>query len=125
MREIKFRAWDKRMKKFHYPKLWDNTMPSNWSVWYELNQFTGLRDKNSVPIYEGDILTPNHYTKTMFANCVVEFSKGMFCFSICKPFITERKPLYKSLNMGKSASNDFEVIGNIYSNPELIGDNNG
>ena len=45
MREIKFRAWDKNLNKFHYPDLWDNSMPSNWRYWYELNQWIGLKDK--------------------------------------------------------------------------------
>lgn len=53
MREIKFRAWDKSTKKYRYPKLWDNTMPSNWEQHYELEQFTGLKDKNGKEIYEG------------------------------------------------------------------------
>jgi len=47
MREIKFRAWDKERKFMKYPKLWDNTMPSNWDVFYVLMQFTGLHDKNN------------------------------------------------------------------------------
>jgi len=56
MREIKFRGWDKSIKKMIYPKLWDNSMPSNWQHWYELMQFTGLKDKNEKEIYEGDIV---------------------------------------------------------------------
>ncbi len=51
MREIKFRAWDG--KKYNYPELWDNTMPSNWKQHYVLEQYTGLKDKNGVGIYEG------------------------------------------------------------------------
>ena len=58
MREIKFRAWGG--KKFIYPELWDNTMPSNWKQHYTLQQFTGLRDKigaGDVCLFEGDILS--------------------------------------------------------------------
>ena len=69
MREIKFRAWDKNLKKFHYPDLWDNSMPSNWRYWYELNQWTGLKDQNGIEIYEGDIIeihTPYRSTQTHY-----------------------------------------------------------
>ena len=54
MREIKFRAWDKRIKEYKHPKLWDNSMPSNWGYWYELEQYTGLKDCNGREIFEGD-----------------------------------------------------------------------
>jgi uncharacterized phage protein (TIGR01671 family) len=55
-REIKFRAWDIQKKRYHYPELWDNTMPSNWKDHYILEQFTGITDKNGKEIYEGDLL---------------------------------------------------------------------
>ena len=56
-----------------------------------LMQFTGLLDKNGKEIYEGDITNVG----------IVEWDHGQF---------TER--LY--------APDDIEVIGNIYSNPELL-----
>ena len=54
MREIKFRAWDIDRKEYHYPELWDNSMPSNWKEYYVLEQYTGIKIKNGVEIYEGD-----------------------------------------------------------------------
>lgn len=61
MREIKFRAWDgEKMIWPEYLNLWkqsahwtENSIPTQSGV---LMQWTGLKDKKRVEIYEGDIL---------------------------------------------------------------------
>lgn len=110
MREHKFRAWDIMKKIMNHPKLWDNTMPSNWNEHYILLQFTGLKDKNGVYIYEGDITFHNAHNTT----CFIEFHNEYICFvGKCKK--DGLFYYYQSLD-----SKNLEVIGNIYQNPELL-----
>lgn len=128
-REVKFRAWDKSMKKMIYPKLWDNSMPSNWEYWYELQQFTGLKDASDVEVFEGDILrevSKNDWEETNYSCFEVFFHDGDansdynigFSMnrmhnhgSVCGGYIPSFKP--KTVKR-------MCVIGNIYENPELL-----
>ena len=66
-------------------------------------QFTGLYDKNKVPIYEGDILNfDDEYW-------VVSFEYGKFIG-------TFDNTIYDIFEISH-----YEVIGNIYDNPNLLG----
>lgn len=122
MREIKFRAWDgEKMIPFDSVKhfvefdgtVWLNNGGREFDILNEqphlkLMQFTGLKDKNGVEIYEGDVL---RYSSDgyQFENGDVIFSDGGFkC----------RCTFFHSLS--STITPLFEVIGNIYVNHELL-----
>jgi uncharacterized phage protein (TIGR01671 family) len=78
MREIKFRAWYEKDKQM---LSWSDLHQSAWNSFrgetpisiiyeilvarkhdFEVEQFTGLTDKNGVEIYEGDVAVPYYIT---------------------------------------------------------------
>jgi hypothetical protein len=106
--ELEFRAWDKENKKYIYPDLFSNEMPSNWRDLYEIEQYTGVKDKNGKKIYIGDIMMCD--TK---------------CFPVCKPhtgvwqFIGLRFT-FLSTDSGCGHGPLYEIAGNMHENVELL-----
>lgn len=80
---------------------------------HKLMQYTGLKDKNGVEIYEGDILHISYENgnDTVEKNVQVIFEDGAFRTNWHGEY-------YQTL--GRGASSYVEVISNIYENPELL-----
>ena len=122
MREIKFRVWDKEMKcmvkvdSMHFPLGKSNEKDIaifneeefyfQWVHDYNLMQYTGLKDKNGVEIYEGDIIKTDDF-----------YEGGKLVF---KGKIEVIKSLDYYINRCAFIDTSGEVIGNIYENPELL-----
>lgn len=122
-RPIKFRAWHKKWKTFisaedyfirhdgaimEYP----NSDGDGVVEWEEASEhvhivlFTGLKDKNDVEIYEGDIVTAGLPAKVVFVDGAFTLRREGMPEGALLSDIQKEYPC--------------EVIGNIYENPELL-----
>ena len=84
----------------------------------ELMQSTGLRDKNGKEIFEGDIVTAGDVTSDIkYHQTLGYYMIGKYGFSV--PFGQGVDVEYFE-EFADHVSKIFEVIGNIYENPELL-----
>lgn len=127
MRTLKFRAWDKHLKKFHKLKLGEGywscdgravfsveckpgdyaTCETAFEKNFVFQQCTGLKDSDKKEIYEGDIvkrLNTEYIYKIRYdeenAVYLVENKDGEYPLSYYRKVV--------------------QVIGNIFENPELL-----
>lgn len=120
--EIKFRAWDKKSKKwlkecwislYGYPIInirsehMGADLPEIREDIVELTQFTGLTDKNGKEIYEGDLVGEKDFYFE------VTWDRGAF-------HIGNSQTLIEWLDSRSRKGFGTEVLGNIYENPELL-----
>lgn len=119
MREIKFRAFNKKTQKMEYYDpffVGPSRLPplDGWDGTRVPMQFTGLKDKNGKEIYEGDIVEYQYIStkeigvveydpqSTLYGPTVCEVEEG--CWSVL-------------------AEKETKVIGNVWENPDLLAAN--
>ncbi|MFS1030151.1 YopX family protein [Enterococcus casseliflavus] len=128
----KFRAWDKRENtmrdvavlhfnkggKVNYIEYWKT--PSELKSYHVRNLFlmqsTGLKDKNGVEIFEGDVLLDTsssaNYSDTYWHSYVQVYRADSGAYRI------KGKHIYDTELM--SARNRLEVVGSIYQHQKLL-----
>ena len=150
MREIKFRAWtywEHAISGIKYKMLYSGDITEKGKgraldfpfevddkFVFNIMQYTGLKDKNGREIYEGDILSYKHikYTdcsKEEIEDIEKEVLIGLITYrplaSIIKPY-SENVMCLGYDNINKEClvidleSEELEVVGNIYENPDLL-----
>lgn len=112
MRELKFRAWSEETKSFECFDLYEGTECglTNLQIWArntQIEQYTGLKDKNGKEIYEGDILQIDDHILGDFE--VLWQNLG---------WAIKRSVGFETLRVHKPE--DIVVIGNVHENPELV-----
>ena len=128
MRKIKFRAWNKQYKIMCYDNedntanYWDGYYNSvvgtlnyilldDGKSFYELMQYTGLKDKKGKEIYEGDILKIENID---YAKVYYDEDRMAWGLQAIGEWYLDSPLLSDSTNL------DLLVVGNIYDNPELL-----
>ena len=81
----------------------------------ELMQSTGLKDKNDVEIFEGDVVVMNGWRRQAVTFGTQEVEEDFGSVRIYRGF-----NLYLGGGYPTAVMSTFEVIGNIYENPELL-----
>lgn len=132
MREFKFKVWN--YEESGFLQVVSFGVDDDGSIWYvyalddkeakieppyfpdsdeiKILQFTGLKDKDGLEIYEGDILDSPNWVVSF-----VDSSDGAN-LGMSSGWYEQRDNFesYRQLEVG----DEVEVIGNIYENPELL-----
>lgn len=129
---IKFRAWNKEEHKMYYDvqdayDSYVNDIPAfnfgeildDTDEWIVM-QYAGLEDKYKKELYDGDIFMIGSRED----NCIyqVVYDEENLCYTAYRCLYGRKL----AINLGDiHRSCEFEIIGNIYENPELLNKSKG
>ena len=122
-REILFRAWSYVSEKMTYGV--ENAIGNSCFAFVhlihdndvEVMQFTGLRDKKGMEIYEGDIVTYKRSVGNWTGQFMTTTHKVIFTEEV-NAFVMEYGSSY--IKLRKHWNYEYEVIGNVFENPNLL-----
>ena len=132
MRDLKFRAFDKFNEVYYYSDKFENlaqfflevVMAQKGENVIVVEQFTGLKDRNGVKIYEGDVVASKYIhgecEKSVYKIIFDSFGlHGIVGFHAINIF-DQRDDLHFYGGIPCSENYELEIIGNIHQNPELM-----
>lgn len=128
MREIEYRVWDEIEREMYIVE--EINFPFKTAtvikrkneralrVYFhtrevKLMQYIGSKDRNGVKIYEDDVI--RHHSNKDKTDYIIKWHDASFGF-IARPI--KEKPGRPHLNQATMLS--YEIVGNIYKNPELL-----
>lgn len=149
MREILFRGKTVREKWVygllaHIGNAWYISNKAGVSTAYEVipstvGQYTGLTDKNGTKIFEGDIIAyadydeyqryiecrkyPEQYEDEGFSNIMWTTDKVVYGIETGYPAFDLNSHIFESNGLSELSESGrffYEVVGNIYDNPDLL-----
>lgn len=121
----KYRAWDKTDKEMYlvdeinfnrgeFESIGDGITFLRGADEVVLMQSTGLKDKNGKEIFEGDVVT-NGWKRQVVTFGTQEVEEDFGSIRIYRGF-----NLYLGGGYPNAIMSEFEVVGNIYENPDLL-----